>query len=91
MASEDRGAPFRCLRCKLCEEVCQAALPLTDCYDALEALITEAHGKPVETLADFASLVDTRREWIRETYGVSLPPWTAEGCNHPVAAVGGAP
>ncbi|MHC4598095.1 MAG: FAD-binding oxidoreductase, partial [Planctomycetota bacterium] len=89
IAPEDRGAPFRCLRCKLCEEVCQAALPLTDCYEALEARIERDYGRPVETMADFASLVDTRREWIRETYGVSLPPWTAEGCTHPVAAGGG--
>ncbi len=49
----EAGRAFQCLRCSLCEEVCQTRLPLVDCYAALEAQIEGRFGRPAETIARF--------------------------------------
>jgi FAD/FMN-containing dehydrogenase/ferredoxin len=82
----DRESPFRCLHCKLCEEVCQAGLPLNDCYEALEKWISEEYGKPEEVVHAFSELADLKREWILNTYGVTLPEWGPDHCLHPLPA-----
>jgi FAD/FMN-containing dehydrogenase/ferredoxin len=69
---------FQCLHCSLCEEVCQTRLPLVDCYFALESLLEERFGRPDETLARFVESVDTNREWIEQTFGLSVAEWTPQ-------------
>ncbi len=83
---EDRQAPFRCLHCGLCEEVCQAGLPLTDCYEALENRIENAFGRPAEAVEAFAAQADRQRDWILETFGLRLAPWTPGERLHPLPA-----
>ena len=68
-------SPFQCLRCGLCEEVCQTRLPLTDCYLALEAGIRERFGSPDDTIERFTWLLDDHREEIMTLYGLYFPEW----------------
>jgi FAD/FMN-containing dehydrogenase/ferredoxin len=70
---------FQCLRCNLCEEVCQTRLPLVDCYGALEAQLEGRFGRPAETIARFVGAVDENRDWIERTFGLSLADWSPGG------------
>jgi FAD/FMN-containing dehydrogenase/ferredoxin len=69
---------FQCLRCNLCEEVCQTRLPLVDCYAALEAQLEKRLGRPVETIARFVESVDKNREWIERTFGLRVADWSPQ-------------
>ena len=70
---------FQCLRCGLCEEVCQTRLPLRECYLALEKLVEKRHGHPKELVQDFVRRLDANRELIRVTFGLDLPDWLPDG------------
>ena len=75
-------SPFQCLRCGLCEEVCQTRLPLRDCYQVLEDRIKERWGLPEEEISRFVALVDERRAWLADTFGLEFPEWSpAESMN----------
>lgn len=69
--------PFQCLRCGLCEEVCQTRLPLLSCYDSLEDAVSKRYGRwPEETVTPFIELVDEKRDWISKTFGLDLADWS---------------
>ncbi|NWG10105.1 MAG: FAD-binding protein, partial [Nitrososphaerales archaeon] len=70
---------FQCLRCGLCEEVCQTRLPLRECYTVLERWVEKRHGYPQELIRGFVTRVDGDRELIRSTFGLDLPEWSADG------------
>jgi len=67
---------FLCLRCGLCEEVCQTRLPLVECYSSLEARLEKRFGRPIETIGRFVESVDKSREWIERTFGLSVADWS---------------
>jgi ferredoxin len=72
--------PFQCLRCGLCEEVCQTRLPLRDCYDRLEMLVDRRFGAAPEPLVrEFIARVDAERRWIERTFGLDLADWSPAG------------
>jgi len=74
--AHEAASPFQCLRCGLCEEVCQTRLPLRDCYLVLERWIEDRFGWPGETIEAFLQTVDENRDWIESTFGLDLPQWT---------------
>jgi ferredoxin len=87
---------FQCLRCSLCEEVCQTRLPLVDCYTALESRLEGQMGRPAEAIARFVGAVDENRDWIERTYGLSLADWSPDNraarlSRTPQPAAGGKP
>jgi FAD/FMN-containing dehydrogenase/ferredoxin len=84
---EGAQAPFQCLHCGLCEEVCQTHLPLRDCYLVLEDWLEDRFGSPAETVLNFVEKLDSRREFIREIFGLDLPDWSPEGKLSRVPAV----
>ena len=49
---------FLCLHCGACEEVCQSFLPLVGAWDRLEALLSDAHGFPLDAVGTFIDAVD---------------------------------
>jgi len=67
---------FQCLRCGLCEEVCQTRLPLRDCYLVLEKWIERQHGYPLDVVQGFIQQLDAGRELIQVTFGLDLPEWS---------------
>jgi len=72
-------SPFQCIRCGLCEEVCQTRLPLRDCYDVMEKRITTRLGPWPEQQRDaFTELIDQNRDWIAVTFGLDLADWSPE-------------
>jgi FAD/FMN-containing dehydrogenase/ferredoxin len=71
-------APFQCLHCGLCEEVCQTQLPLRDCYLVLEDWLENRFGSPADTVQDFVDQLDSRREFINDIFGLVLPDWSPE-------------
>ena len=71
-------APFQCLHCGLCEEVCQTRLPLRECYLILEDWIENRFGSPVETIKKFTEDLDSRRDFISEVFGLAVPEWSPE-------------
>jgi ferredoxin len=71
-------APFQCLHCGLCEEVCQTRLPLRECYLVLEDRIENRFGSPVETIKKFIEDLDSRRDFISEVFGLRVPEWSPE-------------
>ncbi|MFC1850280.1 FAD-binding protein [candidate division CSSED10-310 bacterium] len=72
--------PFQCLRCHLCEEVCQTRLPLLDFYDAFEDYIQRSFGPcPDNIVQDFLQRVDESRNWIQNIYGLDLATWAPPG------------
>ena len=71
-------APFQCLHCGLCEEVCQTHLPLRDCYLVLEDRLEDRFGSPAETVQNFVEKLDSRREFIKDIFGLDLPDWSPE-------------
>jgi FAD/FMN-containing dehydrogenase/ferredoxin len=71
-------APFQCLHCGLCEEVCQTHLPLRDCYLVLEDWLENQFGSPVETVRSFVEKLDSHREFIQDIFGLDLPDWSPE-------------
>ncbi len=75
---EEAHAPFQCLHCGLCEEVCQTRLPLRECYLVLEDRIENQYGSPVETIKKFIEDLDGRRDFISEVFGLRVPEWSPE-------------
>jgi FAD/FMN-containing dehydrogenase/ferredoxin len=71
-------APFQCLHCGLCEEVCQTHLPLCDCFLVLEEWIENQFGSPVETVQRFIDKLDNNREFVKDTFGLDLPDWNPD-------------
>jgi FAD/FMN-containing dehydrogenase/ferredoxin len=71
-------APFQCLHCGLCEEVCQTQLPLRECYLVLEDWLEDRFGPPIETVQNFVDKLDSRREFIHGVFGLDLPDWSPE-------------
>ena len=71
-------APFQCLHCGLCEEVCQTQLSLLDCYLVLEDWLEDRFGSPSETVQNFVEQLDSRREFIKDVFGLDLPDWSPE-------------
>jgi len=67
---------FQCLRCGLCEEVCQTRLPLRDCYLVLEGWVARQHGHPAELIRDFLGRVDESQEWTSRAFGLDQPEWS---------------
>jgi FAD/FMN-containing dehydrogenase/ferredoxin len=72
-------SPFQCLRCGLCEEVCQTRLPLRDCYLILEKWIEKQHGYPRDLVQGFVQRLDADRQLILVTFGLDLPDWLPDG------------
>jgi ferredoxin len=71
-------APFQCLHCGLCEEVCQTHLPLRDCYQVLENWIETRFGSPAETVQSFIDKLDSNRDIIKDVFGLDLPEWSPD-------------
>lgn len=71
-------APYQCLHCGLCEEVCQTHLPLRDCYLVLEEWIEKRFGFPIETVQRFVEKLDSNRELIKDIFGLDLPEWSPD-------------
>ena len=71
-------SPFQCLHCGLCEEVCQTHLPLRDCYLVLEQWIESRYGSPTETVQSFVEKLDSKREFIKDIFGLDLPDWSPD-------------
>jgi FAD/FMN-containing dehydrogenase/heterodisulfide reductase subunit C len=69
-------APFQCLHCGLCEEVCQTHLPLRDCYQVLEDWIENRFGSAAETVQSFIEKLDSNRNFIYDIFGLDLPEWS---------------
>lgn len=70
-------SPFQCLRCGLCEEVCQTRLPLRACYDELESLVTRRYGSGWDPVVRaFIATVDARRDWVVRIFGLDLANWS---------------
>jgi len=78
LCKEEAHAPFQCLHCGLCEEVCQTQLPLRDCYLVLEDWLEDRFGSPAETVLNFIEKLDSRREFIKDIFGLDLPDWSPE-------------
>jgi FAD/FMN-containing dehydrogenase/ferredoxin len=74
----EAASPFQCLRCGLCEEVCQTRLPLRDCYLALEAELEQINRRPDDLIREFLSRVDRDRSFLEKVLGAELPAWTPE-------------
>lgn len=77
--ADEAHSPFQCLRCGLCEEVCQTRLPLRDCYLILEKWIEKQHGYPRDLVQGFVQRVDADRQLIQVTFGLDLPEWLPDG------------
>jgi len=88
LKQEEAYAPFQCLHCGLCEEVCQTRLPLRDCYLVLEARLEERYGSPAETVRRFVERLDSDREYIEDIFGLDLPEWPPRDRNTRVPAHG---
>lgn len=71
-------APFQCLHCGLCEEVCQTHLPLRDCYLVLENWVETRFGSPAETVQKFVEKLDSNRDFIKDIFGLDLPDWSPD-------------
>ena len=78
LEKENAHAPFQCLHCGLCEEVCQTHLPLRDCYLVLEDWIARRFGSPVTTVQRFVEKLDSNRDYIKDVFGLDLPEWTPD-------------
>lgn len=76
VSDDEAHSPFQCLRCGLCEEVCQTALPLRDCYLALEGEIEQERGAPTELIATFVERLEADKAWIESTFALELAEWT---------------
>jgi FAD/FMN-containing dehydrogenase/ferredoxin len=78
LETSDAHAPFQCLHCGLCEEVCQTHLPLRECYHVLEDWIEDQYGSPDETVRKFVDKLDSNRAFIKEIFGLDLPEWNSD-------------
>lgn len=67
---------FQCLRCGLCEEVCQTRLPLRDCYLVIENWIEKEYSKPDDLVSNFVELVDASRESIARKFALKIARWS---------------
>jgi glycolate dehydrogenase FAD-linked subunit len=75
----DAFIPFQCIRCGLCEQVCQTRLPLRECYDLIESRVVDQYGTwPRQQAERFVATVDKNREWICRTFGLDAPDWAPE-------------
>jgi len=75
VSDAEAHSPFQCLRCGLCEEVCQTNLPLRDCYLAVEERVIERFGPPGETVEAFIERFEADKSWIEATFGLELADW----------------
>ncbi|MBN2320878.1 MAG: 4Fe-4S dicluster domain-containing protein, partial [Acidobacteria bacterium] len=75
LESIEAHAPFQCLHCGLCEEVCQTHLPLRDCYLVLESWLENRFGSPAQTVQQFIEKLDSNRDCVKEVFGLDLPDW----------------
>jgi len=75
--------PFQCLRCGLCEEVCQTHLPLRDAYLILEEWLEDRFGTPEDSVKDFVEKLDENRDFIRAVFGLDWPEWSPNGKQPP--------
>jgi FAD/FMN-containing dehydrogenase/ferredoxin len=76
---------MQCIRCGLCEEVCQTRLPLREAYLALEERIEARFGPATESVSRFIREVDAERARLLDTYGLDLAEWrpgSEEGGSH---------
>jgi FAD/FMN-containing dehydrogenase/ferredoxin len=89
LEESEAHAPFQCLHCGLCEEVCQTRLPLRDCYLVLEDRLEDRFGSPMETVQSFVEKLDSRREFIKDIFSLDLPDWSPEEKLSRVPAVEG--
>ena len=78
LTQDEYEAPFQCLHCGLCEEVCQTKLPLRECYSTLEDRLEKRYGSPTEAVQNFVQELDSRRDFILEVFGLDLPEWSPE-------------
>jgi Fe-S oxidoreductase len=78
LTRSEAHSPFQCLHCGLCEEVCQTRLPLRDCYLVLEEWIENQYGSPAATVQHFIEVLDCRREFIKDIFGLDLPDWSPD-------------
>ena len=78
LSQGEAHAPFQCLHCGLCEEVCQTRLPLRECYLVLEDRIENRYGSPIETIRKFIEDLDGRKDFISEVFGLRIPEWSPE-------------
>ena len=78
LRQQEAHAPFQCLHCGLCEEVCQTHLPLRDCYLVLEDWVENRFGPPTETVQGFIKKLDSNRDFIRDIFGLDLPDWSPD-------------
>ncbi len=85
---EEAHAPFQCLHCGLCEEVCQTHLPLRDCYHVLEEWLENRFGSADETVGRFIHKLDSSREFIKHVFGLDLPDWEPDEHRSRVPSVG---
>lgn len=77
---QEHFRPFQCLRCGLCEEVCQTRLPLLQCYDTLEQLtVARFRSFPTALVQGFLKRVDQERSWLLQTFGLNLADWAPIG------------
>lgn len=90
VSAEEALTVLQCLHCGLCEEVCQTRLPLRDCYDVLEGLITDRYGSADDRPTEFSKKVDENRDLIIGRFGIEpssgpgvgaggLTEWNASG------------
>jgi glycolate oxidase len=68
---------LQCVHCGLCEEVCQTALPLRNCYRVLETMVARRFGWPHDLIESFIRKIDTQSEKVLNAYGLSRAQWKA--------------
>lgn len=78
LRKQEAYAPFQCLHCGLCEEVCQTHLPLRDCYLVLEDWVENRFGSPTESVQGFIEKLDSNRDFIKDIFGLDLPDWSPD-------------
>ena len=79
VSGDEATAMFQCLRCRLCEEVCQTRLPLLDCYTALEKQVENRYGYPRQKIEEFVELLDAGRDRIAAVFGLDVEEWSPPG------------
>jgi FAD/FMN-containing dehydrogenase/ferredoxin len=75
VSADEAFSPFQCIRCGLCEEVCQTRLPLRECYTAMEERVVAHFGEPGGKVDDFIERLEADKEWIERTYGLDIAEW----------------
>lgn len=80
VSEREAFSSFQCIRCGLCEEVCQTRLPLRDCYDKIEDIaLLHFKKQPDEIVANFIRMIDEKKDWINSTFGLDQADWSPPG------------